>query len=658
MKKQRKRKLTAWDKFAKFSADFETTAHKEFTEDEYLANDRNTFAVNEITTDFTPNESSKVFLCGLMSLKDYSYRLSFENLAQFINNIAEMTYKESHTQALIYFHNLGYDGEYLLRWLLKHGYKQTLNIDPVTHRTVILRKEFALLKSGGKFFSLTFWWRGIKLHFLDSLKLFPKSLASLGESIGYKKLKDTVDYRKFKIYKNHRYPKTWTKYLKRDCEILARYLKQFFAKEKNSHSLFKQTIGSISYSYIKETINKLTPNFTVKDYLYFQNWYSGGLCFPSLDHWAKWVYKPNRIKMIDACSMYPSQMIKALPYGKPLDKKPKDSPYCCFYKIKIIRARIKDKYSDIAILKKPFEYVNNKKIYHFTKFNTLYQYIQEIENEIYYFCDCELEMLEKIYNIKYKVLKRHYFKTDAYLKPIIETLFKFKKEAKEKGDEVNTLLSKLRLNNLYGKTGQKPIRQQDYYGDKESINTDRYRIVGEKNTLIKGYNIEQIKEDDEKANPIFLASYITALARCSLINKYLYITNHGGTFLYCDTDSICYIDSRKPIKFNDIGNELGHWEYEKFIVADAFCSLCPKQYRIVKDKKVVKCASAGVKKEMIINVANQDYNFDLGENKKYHIIKTTLKESINGKVIWESPFNFLKWKKLKQNPKCPKELYN
>lgn len=653
----RTQKIKAWDKFAKFSADFETTAHKEFTDDEFLANDRSTFAINETPIDFKPNESSKVFLCGLMSLKDYTYKLSFENLAIFINNIVELTYQEHKSKALIYFHNLGYDGEYLLRWLIYHGYKQTLNIDSKTHRTIILRKQFALLKSGGKFFSLTFWWRGIKLHFLDSLKLFPKSLASLGESIGYKKLKDDIDYKKFKIYKDHKYPKKWLDYLKRDCEILARYLNQFFEKEQNSHSLYKQTIGSIAYSYIKDTINKLTPNFTIKDYNYFQQWYSGGLSFPSLIYWSKWVYKPNRIKMIDACSMYPSQMIKPLPYGKALKTKPKSGTYCCFYEIKIIKAIIKKKYDDIAILKKPFEYVKNKKVYHFTKFNTLYQYIQEVENEKYYFIDCELEMLNKFYDIKYKILKRWYFRTDAYLKSTIKDLFKYKQLAKEQNDEVNTLLSKLRLNNLYGKTGQKPIRHQDFYGDIEDL-PDNYEVVGNKNTLIKGYNIQQIKDENYKANPIFLASYITALARCSLLEKYLYIKSKGGIFLYCDTDSICYIDSIKSIKFKDIGNELGHWEFEKFKTADAFCCLCPKQYRIVKNKQIVKLATAGVKKELMLKVKNQDYNYDLGTNNKYHIIKTTLKESIYGKVIWESPFNFFKWKKIKSNPICPKELIN
>lgn len=694
MKKQRKVKQSSWDKFSKFAADFETTAHKEFSDEEILANDRNTFAVNENVVDFTPNESSQVFLAGLMSLKDYTYKLSFENIATFINNVADMTYQEHHTRAIVYFHNLAYDGEYLLKWLIKNGYKQTLQVDEITHQPLILRKQFSLLKTGGKFFSLVIYWRGIKIHFLDSMKLFPQSLASLGESIGYKKLKELVDYSKFEINKDHKYPENWLFYLQRDCEILARYLNQFFANEDKSHTLKRQTIGSVSYAYIKQTIDEFIPykkehgvykyGFTIADYMKFEPYYAGGLTFPSFKYWGKWVYKPNRIKMIDACSMYPSQMVKPLPYGQPLSEPPQDSPYCTYYKIRIKKATIKEKYNDIAILRKPFEMQDGKKVFHFTNIKTIYQYIQEVKNEIYYFVDKELELMQKLYDMEFEILEETYFKLAPYLENSVRQLFQAKKDAKAKGDAVNTMLAKLRINNLYGKTGQKPIRNQDYYGSLDDLDLTKYKVVGEKNTLDEGYNIQKIKEHTDKAQPIFLAAYITALARCSLLDKYLYITSKGGKFLYCDTDSICFIDSPKGIKFNDIGNDLGLWEYEDFKqfkldknynyvldeegkpillekknVADGFCSLCPKQYRIA-DKEYplpVKLASAGVKKDIIIKVAHQDYNYDLGENKKYHIRKTTLKESVNGKVIWESPFNFIKWKKIKTNPICPKELF-
>ncbi|MCF0124177.1 MAG: hypothetical protein HUJ68_00160 [Clostridia bacterium] len=70
-------------------------------------------------------------------------------------------------------------------------------------------------------------------------------------------------------------------------------------------------------------------------------------------------------------------------------------------------------------------------------------------------------------------------------------------------------------------------------------------------------------------------------------------------------------------------------------MADGFCALCPKQYRVVVagNPYPVKYACAGCKKDEIGKVENIDYNYDLGENKKYNIRKTQLKDDIYGKTI-------------------------
>ena len=57
-------------------------------------------------------------------------------------------------------------------------------------------------------------------------------------------------------------------------------------------------------------------------------------------------------------------------------------------------------------------------------------------------------------------------------------------------------------------------------------------------------------------------------------------------------------------------------------------------------------------------VRNKDYNYNLGSNKKYAIFKTQIKKSVHGNVIWNSPFNFVKYKKHYPNPILPKQLKN
>lgn len=649
-------KKTIFQKYSVFAADFETTYHREFTDAELLAENQ-VIEDEQLSFDFTPNESSTVFLCGLKCLQSKKYYLSYEKISDLFDNIVQETYATRHKQALCFFHNLKYDGSYIFRWLIKHNYKQTLRVNKY-NRIDLQRNEFSLLCSGGKWFNLSIWWRGIKITFLDSLKLLPTKLDKLGQDLLKMEKLQEIPYSEFKIDKNHNYPQKWLDYLKRDVDILYSVLLKFLSS--NNFSMSKITIGSIAYSYIKSCIKQNIPKFTIEDYGFWQNWFHGGLTFPSLKYWGKWIYKKGKIKLIDANSMYPSVMCGLLPLGTPkkkINKKWKN--YCCFYKIKIKQATIKKENDDIAIIWKPFEYIKQKdgtwkKLLHLTNISPIYQYLQEVSNEVYYVIDNELKLWEKIYDIKYEVLDVWYFETKHYLKPIIEYLYKNKINAKSERNKSKYLFSKLVLNNLYGKTAQQPVRSQSFYGEEESIPLDRFFVKNKKRGIYGGFELVERKDIHKKAAPVFLGAYITSAARVRLIEKYLEVKNKGGIYLYSDTDSIAFCDTNFGIKLDDLDDiELCKWSYD-IKDADAFCSLCPKQYRIVKNGVVLKSASAGIKKEQIDAVPNCDYNYDCAS--KYKLFKTILKDSELGKVIRNSPFNFLKWKNIRKNPILPKEL--
>ncbi len=133
-------------------------------------------------------------------------------------------------------------------------------------------------------------------------------------------------------------------------------------------------------------------------------------------------------------------------------------------------------------------------------------------------------------------------------------LFKNKQEAT---NNINRQYHKLVINNLYGKTGQKYKARFDFYGNE--FDTKKYAIEHERNTIYtiankKALTLYEIKKPTDKAKPVYLAAYITAKARVILFNQYLHIIKSGGKFLYCDTDSLIFIE-KKPIDF-DIGNNL------------------------------------------------------------------------------------------------------
>lgn len=85
--------IKAWEKYSKLSAAFLTTLHKEFTNEDILLENRNTDSLKTGNEDLTPREKSMVFMSGAMSLKDYDYKFSYENIDDLLTNIAQITKK-------------------------------------------------------------------------------------------------------------------------------------------------------------------------------------------------------------------------------------------------------------------------------------------------------------------------------------------------------------------------------------------------------------------------------------------------------------------------------------------------------------------------------------------------------------------------------------
>jgi hypothetical protein len=85
------------------------------------------------------------------------------NLDEFIEYI-------SGKPSVIYFHNLAFDGSFILDWLFRHDYSHTVE-------RVIRPGQFCTLISNmGKFYSITVcWWNGVRTEFRDSLKKLPMS---------------------------------------------------------------------------------------------------------------------------------------------------------------------------------------------------------------------------------------------------------------------------------------------------------------------------------------------------------------------------------------------------------------------------------------------------------------------------------------------------
>ena len=172
-----------------------------------------------------------------------------ENL--IIGNTIEsfMELCKSEKNSIFYFHNLKFDGEFIIYWLLKHNFrhvKEKSEIEDMTFTT--------LISDMGQFYSITIYFKkgNKKVHkvtFFDSLKIIPFSVDQIAKSFNLEISKLELDYTRPRR-KGHILTKEEREYIKNDVLIVAKALKVLF-----DENLQRMTAAS---NYLKDFKNILT----------------------------------------------------------------------------------------------------------------------------------------------------------------------------------------------------------------------------------------------------------------------------------------------------------------------------------------------------------------------------------------------------------------
>ena len=272
-------------------------------------------------------------------------------------------------------------------------------------------------------------------------------------------------------------------------------------------------------------------------------------------------------------------------------------------KDKVIFCKIVDVYGDIKKNKLPIIPKSR-----FLKQGTNELYFKHIDGGIFYVNYDEFELWKEHYDIyDYLIEECLIFDCDKgnIFKTYIDKFYELKKTSRAKGDKVNEQISKLMLNSLYGKFGTNPYKkhQQIFYDGKDwqTLTNEQYYYIDDNGDKI----YKDINENGEFIYP-FLASAITSYARIFLINCIDKIPY--DKFIYCDTDSIHFIDN----------NIYGLAEFErdgliskdkmlKYSVEDkSLCSiyLAPKKYAYIDGNGELEVKCAGLPKKAKDNVTN------------------------------------------------------
>lgn len=524
----------------------------------------------ETTTD---ENDCRVWLWGSVDVDNDSvlkYDNSMESFIAWCESTCEIGY----------FHNLRFDGEFIINWLLHNGYKYS---DSGRAKTFT-----GLVSDMGQWYSLDICFgytetkKRKKKHMVlyDSLKKLPFPVKVIAKAFGLDVMKGEIDYHAFRDT-DHQADDEELAYLKNDVQIVARALKtqldQGLKKMTNGSDAFGDFVATISTSQF----NNYFPVLSLEIDSLLRKAYRGGFT------WLNPVYEDKDVGegiVFDVNSLYPSQMMyRELPVGMPVlfeGRYVEDERYPLWIQEINVMFEVKKDHIPTIQIKGSRWFQGN-------------EYLDSSEGLMVklFVTNIDMELIEKHYDLLaieyvqgWKFQKR---------KGIFDTYINKWMYVKMTETGAKKTLAKLMLNSLYGKfatnpdiTGKIPYLKPDGSTGWRKANGEWEK--DEKTGEIKWVLKEHLKE---YRDPVYTAMgiFITSWARYTTISAAQLC--FPERLIYCDTDSIHLTGTEIPDVIKDIvdPNKLGYWKHESTFERARF--IRQKTYVEQIDGKLdVKCA--------------------------------------------------------------------
>ena len=500
----------------------------------------------ETTTDVDDCRVWAWALCEIGNVDNFLYGNSIDSLMELLFNLD--------SKITVYFHNLKFDGEFILYWLFKNGY--TFN----SERKYLNEKEFTtLISDRGVFYTIEICYyksdtKRKTLKILDSLKILPFSIAEIAKAFSLPISKLEIDYKE-KREIGHELTQSEIDYIRSDVTIAALGIEKLF--EQN---LKKMTTGSNAITEYKKIIGKSKFSKWFPPPVYdddIRQSYRGGFTYLNP------IYKNKDVGegiVLDVNSLYPSVMYyNKLPYGEGIFFKGKyeyDNVYDLYIQMFSCQFVLKrDKIPTVQLKNNlafvPTEYITNSGGEYVTMCMT------NIDLELF------LEHYE-VFDINY-ISGWKFKSSDKICKENSDKWNGIKiKATKEKNKPMRTV-SKLMLNSLYGKFALNPNVQS------------KYPYLGEDNIVHYRLGPQETRE------PIYIpvGTFVTSWARYKTITSAQKVFDR---FIYADTDSLHLVGTNPPENLDISDTELGCWKIEshfrrarflrqKSYVEDEYCDI-------------------------------------------------------------------------------------
>lgn len=484
-----------------------------------------------------------VWAWALCDIEEPSHVEVGNNIESFFERI------KKEANPYIYFHNLKFDGEFILYYLMKNGYEH------VESREKRDKTFSTLISDMGLFYSIEVYFevgkKTKKVTFIDSLKIINQSVESMPKTFKIEENKLEIDYNAPRE-KGHILTSEEEAYVKNDVVIVAKALKYLF-----DMGLTKMTAGSNALSEYKQItrLNRFRSLYKPLNYEIdkdIRRAYRGGFTYLNP------LYKNKEVKegeVLDVNSLYPSVMYKEmLPFGEPF-----------FYEGEYVEDKVYPLY--IQRLTCSFKIKEGKiptiQIKHSRFVDNEYLTDSGIEPVALTLTSVDLKLFLEQYDVwdlhyesgwKFKALRGLF--TDY-----IDKWIKVKNDATISGNKGMRQVAKIMLNSLYGKFATSlDVQEKIPYLENDIV---KYKL-GEKGTKDGVY--------------LPMGAFITAYARDKTIRTSQAIKDYSikkyGVDMYCysDTDSIHTILPIEELKqFCEIDDvELGKWKHESHFTRAKF----------------------------------------------------------------------------------------
>lgn len=476
----------------------------------------------------------------------------------------------------IYFHNLKFDGQFIVDYLLRNGYTYT----DAPRKGMETRQFKALIDGCGAWYSVTVRTASQTIEFRDSLKLLPFSVRKIGKDFKTKYQKTMIEYNGERHANGHITAEE-RDYIVRDVLVMAEAL-ALILDYGNKMTIGANCMAEYKAAYKPIEWSEKYPNLTAwpldRDEWgadnaeeYIRGAYRGGWCYLKKGC-AERLYRGGIT--LDVNSLYPSRMHSrsgaAYPVGRPRMGRGKPTFTAGTFTFLRVNFRFKLKPGYLPTIQikgnpryNPREYLESSNIITpngETERVSVTATFTEIDWKRIL---AHYEIIECEY-LDYMTFKAESGLFDDYIDKWMEV--------KATSTGAQRVVAKLRLNNLYGKFATRP----DGACKKPYIGTD---------------GILHFESNDETRNPLYIpiGAAVTSYAREFTISA---AQSNYERFIYSDTDSLHLSGTELPQGLEIHPTRLGAWAHESTWRAGWFVRA--KTYIHINDDNSWDIACAGL----------------------------------------------------------------